>query len=52
MPVLLTAGEDRPCQLILLRLTTPCPEAEQYGTRTTHFFQGQRAPIPPRQQER
>ncbi len=49
MPVLLTAGEDRPCQLILLRLTTPCPESEQYGTRATHFFQGQRAPIPPRQ---
>lgn len=42
----LRAGIDMPAQLMFLRLTTPVPEEELYGTGAEDTFQGQTAPIP------
>lgn len=45
-PILLRAGEDKPCQLMLLRTSSPIPDEDAYGTKDTHTFQGQDSPIP------
>ena len=42
----LRAGVDRPCQLILMQLSTPLGEHEVYGTTADHIFQGQTSPVP------
>jgi dCTP deaminase len=46
VPVLLRGGIDQPAQLMLLRLSTPLPESELYGTSEGDTFQGQDSPIP------
>lgn len=47
-PIMLRAGEDKPCQLMLLRTTSPIADEDAYGTKKTHTFQGQTSPIPGR----
>ncbi len=46
VPVMLRSRIDKPCQLVLMRLTSPIPATEVYGTRATDIFQGQSSPLP------
>ena len=46
VPVLLKSLEDKPAQLMLLRITTPLKDKELYGTGPDDRFQGQTSPIP------
>ncbi len=46
VPINLTAGKNRPCQLMLLTLTTPLPATEGYGASSEDTFAGQTKPIP------
>lgn len=45
-PIKLRAGIDKPAQLILMHVSSPLKEDETYGSKETHLFQGQDAPIP------
>jgi dCTP deaminase len=42
----LSAGIDRPAQLMLLRISTPLDAAEVYGAHAGDVFQDQKAPLP------
>lgn len=42
----LRAGIDKPAQLMLVRLSTPLPKDQLYGTGEDDTFQGQKTPIP------
>lgn len=44
MSVTLMAGVDRPCQLILVELSTPLKEAEVYGASLDDQFAGETNP--------
>ncbi len=46
VPVNLRAEIDKPAQLLLMRLTTPVPEENLYGTGADDAFQNQSSPIP------
>lgn len=46
VPVELVAGEDKPAQLMLMRITTPLADPELYGTGPNDTFQNQKDPIP------
>jgi dCTP deaminase len=46
VPILLTAGKNRPCQLMLLSLSTPVDPSEAYGSSVEDIFAGQTKPIP------
>lgn len=42
----LVAGEDQPCQLILVKLSTPLKRNEVYGASAEDLFAGQTKPVP------
>lgn len=42
----LEAGVERPCQLMLLKLSKPLTKAQLYGTSSEHIFAGSDRPIP------
>jgi dCTP deaminase len=44
--ILLTAIKNRPCQLMLLTLSTPLDSSAGYGTSADDIFAGQTKPIP------
>lgn len=46
LPVELKALELKPCQLMLMTLSSPCAEGEVYGSSPTHIFQHQDKPLP------
>lgn len=46
LPVVLVAGEDRPAQLLLFRLSRPLTKNELYGADEGDIFQGSTEPIP------
>lgn len=42
----LEAGVDRPCQLMLLKLSEPLIQAEQYGGLPGDYFASHSTPVP------
>ena len=51
-PIKLRAGTDKPCQLVLMKLTSALPLGEQYGTKPTHLFQLQDSPLPTKKKKK
>ena len=42
----LRSTHDKPCQLVLMKLTSPLLQGQEYGSKTTHVFSNQNSPIP------
>jgi len=47
----LEAGLERPCQLMLLKLSNPLTEAQLYGTSPEHIFAQSDKPIPTKKKQ-
>jgi hypothetical protein len=46
LPIKLVPVEDRPAQLMLMKVSTPLKKGERYGERPEDIYQYQDAPIP------